>query len=57
MQSLGRPDAWNLLGFLEHQEGNGANSIRAFQTAIASKPDFADVKSTLEPFVEHFGYN
>ena len=36
------PAAWNLLGFLEHQEGDGEASIRAFRSAIAAKPDFAD---------------
>jgi tetratricopeptide (TPR) repeat protein len=41
------PAAWNLLGFLEHQEGNGEKSIRAFQSAISAKPDFADAHFNL----------
>ncbi len=36
------PAAWNLLGFLEHQAGNGEGSIQAFREAISAQPDFAD---------------
>ena len=36
------PAAWNLLGFLQHQDGDDAGAIEAFQSAITAKPDFAD---------------
>ena len=34
--------AWNQLGFLEHQDGNDAESIGAFEKAISTDPRFAD---------------
>ncbi|MBT4426655.1 MAG: tetratricopeptide repeat protein [Rhodospirillaceae bacterium] len=36
------PAAWNLLGFLQHQDGDDEGAIDAFQSAISAKPDFAD---------------
>ena len=39
--------AWNLLGFLEHEEGNGGESIRAFEKAVSADPEFADAHFNL----------
>jgi tetratricopeptide (TPR) repeat protein len=46
-QAPKHPAALNLLGFLEHQAGNGQESIDAFRAAIAAQPDFADAHFNL----------